>query len=533
MAKAIFSIATARAVFRLPALNVFSAGDEKPVVNTDSTPLTDQTPLGANYTIQDSQLLDTGAAVIGTIVAGVNAVAPDATVNIQKQDSTPANIGSVIPVTAKSDETLAVNVPVSDSTVNIQRKDTAGGLIGAVIPVAVKAEGTIAQDVEAPDASAVLKDTAGATLSTTAIKSNDSADITAPDATAVLKNTLGNIQSTTLIKSASSLDLIAADATANLVDSALTAISTTATPSNRTTQIIAPDGIIRDSTPTDVNVKSNEVLVIADTSVTNSDNATALYTAPKFSDVALPSIRLTVGATDHDYETSDFSYAGGVLSKTIDDIAGAPVKSGIRYQDWAFYVNRPSYFDGDIRWQIDRGDFDRLPEPSNPTHEARLAEPSNPFVLADNNEFGNTSRWTNSIGTQVYTEFDWNKDHLLGVEFQCRGVATGNRLNPAERRDFCIANGGFVMPMFLLLRMHAGYWTYRWTQNNPAIAAILGNGNLVIPTTDPNQNTAGGTPTTYYMGWSANYQQSYYVTNESITSSSKRAWIWCRRFNTL
>ena len=89
------------------------------------------------------------------------------------------------------------------------------------------------------------------------------------------------------------------------------------------------------------------------------------------------------------------------------------------------------------------------------------------------------------------------------------------------------------MPMFLLLRMHAGYWTYRWTQNNPAIAAILGNGNLVIPTTDPNQNTAGGTPTTYYMGWSANYQQSYYVTNESITSSSKRAWIWCRRFNTL
>jgi hypothetical protein len=39
--------------------------------------------------------------------------------------------------------------------------------------------------------------------------------------------------------------------------------------------------------------------------------------------VALPSIRLTVGATDHDYETSDFSYAGGVLSKTIDDIAGS------------------------------------------------------------------------------------------------------------------------------------------------------------------------------------------------------------------
>jgi len=218
---------------------------------------------------------------------------------------------------------------------------------------------------------------------------------------------------------------------------------------------------------------------------------------------------------------------------TINLSGGGGATSGIKYQDWAYLVNRPSYFDGDIRWQIDRGDFDRLPEPPNPTHEARLADPSNPYVLAENNEFGNTSRWTDSAGGQSFAEFDWSKDHLLGVEFQCRGVNTVNRLNPAERRDFCIANGGFVMPMFLLIRMHEGFWTYRWTQQNPAIASILGNGNLVIPTTDPNQNTAGATPSTYYMAWSANYQQSYYVTNESITSSSKRAWIRCRRFNTL
>lgn len=218
---------------------------------------------------------------------------------------------------------------------------------------------------------------------------------------------------------------------------------------------------------------------------------------------------------------------------TINLSGGGGATSGIKYQDWAYFVNRPSYIDGDIRWQIDRGDFDRIAEPPNPTHEARLALPSNPYVLADNNEFGNTNRWTNSVGTQVYTEFDWNKDHLLGLEFQCRGVATGNRLTFAGRRDFCIANGGFVMPMFLLIRMNAGYWTYRWSQQNPALAAIFGNGNLIIPTTDPNQNTAGATPTTYNMAYSANYQQSYYVTNESITSITKRTWIRCRRFNTL
>lgn len=86
-------------------------------------------------------------------------IAPDSTINIQKQDSTPSDIGAVIPVTAKSNETKAVNVPVSDATLNIQRKDTAGTNIGAVIPVSVKAEATQAQDVEAPDA--ILTDSQG------------------------------------------------------------------------------------------------------------------------------------------------------------------------------------------------------------------------------------------------------------------------------------------------------------------------------------------------------------------------------------
>jgi hypothetical protein len=78
-------------------------------------------------------------------------IAPDSTINIQKQDSTPSDIGAVIPITAKSNETKSVNVPVSDATINIQRKDTGGNNIGAVIPVSVKAEATQAQDVESPD----------------------------------------------------------------------------------------------------------------------------------------------------------------------------------------------------------------------------------------------------------------------------------------------------------------------------------------------------------------------------------------------
>lgn len=182
-------------------------------------------------------LLDTAGNPISTnsvpaATPSYNIEAPDATVNIQKQDSTPANVGAVIPVTAKSNETLAVNVPVSDSTVNVQRKDTAGGLIGAVIPVAVKAEATLAQDIEAPDG--LIKDT---------------------------------------------------------------------------------DGI------TSIPIRSGETKVLANTTVKDSDDTAQLYQVAKLSDVNLPSIRLTVGATDHDYETSAFTYAAGRLTRVIDDIA--------------------------------------------------------------------------------------------------------------------------------------------------------------------------------------------------------------------
>jgi hypothetical protein len=211
----------------------------------------------------------------------------------------------------------------------------------------------------------------------------------------------------------------------------------------------------------------------------------------------------------------------------------APVKSGIKYQDWAWFTNKPSYWDGDLRWQQDLGYFDRLPEPPNPTHEARLADESNPYVLADNNEFGNTSRWTNSIGTQVYTEFDWNKDHLLGVEFQCRGVNTGSRLKYSERRDFCIANGGFVMPMFLWDRMHAGFFTQRWSAHNPAINAIFGTTLLTFPTTDVNAPSSGAAPSLYFLVQSQTHQHEYYRSTTSWTEVSKRAWIRARRFNTL
>lgn len=62
-------------------------------------------------------------------------------------------------------------------------------------------------NITAPDASAVLKNSANTTISTTAIPSNTSSNITAPDATAVLKNTLGTVIDTEAIPSNVSEDI--------------------------------------------------------------------------------------------------------------------------------------------------------------------------------------------------------------------------------------------------------------------------------------------------------------------------------------
>lgn len=303
---------------------------------------------------------------------------------------------------------------------------------------------------------------------------------------------------------------------------------------------IFPNTKIRDTTgaPSEVEIPSGSTEVLADIQIRHS-NDTPLTSAVRLIDkLFFPKVNLKIGGADNIFESDDFTITGtpvATMTRDIDDLVGGGVKQGIKYQDWAVYVTRPSYFDGDIRWQIDQGLFNRIAEPTNPTHEARLADPTNPYVLENNNEFGNINRWTDSTGGQSYAEFDWSKDHLLGLEFQCRGVATGARLTFADARDLCIgaADQSFVFPMFLFLRMHAGYWHYRWTQQNPAINAIFGPGNMTFLSTDPNQNTAGATPTNFYMPSSSNYQQSYYVTSQAFTSITKRPWIRARRFNTL
>jgi len=128
--------------------------------------------------------------------------------------------------------TTACTIDCEDAsvTVNGNAFDTVAS--GGTLDVPVQYEngtpvGTInAGVVEIPnpivcaDATAVLKNTDGTTISSTDIPSGSSQDITAPDATAVLKDTDGNILLTEPIPSNVSEDIVAPDGTVTVNSSA-------------------------------------------------------------------------------------------------------------------------------------------------------------------------------------------------------------------------------------------------------------------------------------------------------------------------
>jgi hypothetical protein len=95
----------------------------------------------------------------------------------------------------------------SGNTKNIAVLDGFGTQVGSLV------SGNWVVTASCPNASAVLKNSAGTTLSTTSILSGGSSNITAPDGSAVLKNTLATTLSTTAIVSNVSSNITAPDST--------------------------------------------------------------------------------------------------------------------------------------------------------------------------------------------------------------------------------------------------------------------------------------------------------------------------------
>ena len=119
--------------------------------------------------------------------------------------------------------TTACTITCDAATVNVNGSLFNTVASGGTIDVLVEYEngtptGTIVGDtvvipnpITCEDATAVLKNTTGTTISSTDIPAGDSADITAPDATAVLKDTAGNTLLTEAIPSNVSENIVAPD----------------------------------------------------------------------------------------------------------------------------------------------------------------------------------------------------------------------------------------------------------------------------------------------------------------------------------
>jgi hypothetical protein len=105
-------------------------------------------------------------------------------------------------------------------------------------PVGSLVSGNWVVTASCPNATAVLKNTAGTTISTTSIASGASSNITAPDASAVLKNTLNTTLSTTSILSNGSSNITAPDSTITINSAAFSPY-----PSGATSNIVVKDSL--------------------------------------------------------------------------------------------------------------------------------------------------------------------------------------------------------------------------------------------------------------------------------------------------
>lgn len=137
---------------------------------------------------------------------------------------------------------------------------------GGGIVTIKRADGTTITTIEAPaeytvaNTNAVLKDTAGATLSTTAIKPAGAAqNITAPDATITLKDTAGSTLDTIAAKSGESKNITAPNGEAQLVNSEAASIGDVPIKAGEAKEVVIPDTEITVKNSLNLSIENLEV----------------------------------------------------------------------------------------------------------------------------------------------------------------------------------------------------------------------------------------------------------------------------------
>ena len=144
---------------------------------------------------------------------------------------TPQPPASSCPVAIITINGVSYGSVASGGTEDIAVVDGFGTPVGSLV------SGNWVVTASCPNATAVLKNTAGTTISTTSIASGASSNITAPDASAVLKNTLNTTLSTTSILSNASSNITAPDSTITINSASFSPY-----PSGATSNVLVKDG---------------------------------------------------------------------------------------------------------------------------------------------------------------------------------------------------------------------------------------------------------------------------------------------------
>jgi hypothetical protein len=190
------------------------------------------------------------------------------------------------------------------------------------------------------DAVAVLKDTAGNTLSTTSIASGASEDIEAPDATAVIKDSAGATLKTELIPSGASEDIAIDDSTVNVKKSNGNLISAVAVKAEATEDYTVADSNVSNSDDSyNVNVKATESLSLSDITLIIKDQSN--NTLSTSSEKAAVNITKSVTIP----ATGSLSVGLSTSTPTISQVVTiTATPSGITPTSYTFFVPRQEIY---------------------------------------------------------------------------------------------------------------------------------------------------------------------------------------------
>jgi hypothetical protein len=306
------------------------------------------------------------------------------------------------------------------------------------------------------DATAVLKDSAGDTLSTTNIASGASEDITAPDGVVNVRKSDNVLISAQTVKSNGAENYPVADSVVTLNDTANGLISTTNVKATDAATIVAPDGVvtITDTTPTTlhtVNVKSNGAATqqINDAVVTlnntvptliSTTNVKAQGTATVVAPDATAVVKDSAGTTlkseaipsnvSEDITINDSTVNVRKSDSTLISAISVKAEATEAYNvaDSVVNVNASKLADvkatdtlnitvvdsNDDSVSVTLSGGNKITIPSLPCSGGTCNDAyklgADFYTLDRNNPFGNTNRFTAIDGTQTYTDgivIDW------------------------------------------------------------------------------------------------------------------------------